>query len=137
MSETGLVLQLFLLSAIVLSSVSWHILIKGIGNVDNLWTFFLIITMVFLLTSSIISYFPFITNHFFLTIVIFSNIASLYIYSFPRSRWPHFGWIAIIGAIDTASGIPLPEISGIKRILLFFSRHRIANSQPHHCHQKG
>ena len=120
MSEAGIVLQLFLLSALVLSSVAWHILIKGIGNVDNLWTFFLVITMVFFLTTSIITYFPFVTSHFFLTIVIFSNIASLYIYSFPRSRWAHTGWLGIIGLIDIISGFLFLRFPESKEYSYFF-----------------
>lgn len=100
MFNIDIILQLFLLSAILLSSVSWHILIKGVGNVDNLWTFFLIITMVFFLSSSIISYFPFVTPHFFIATMVFTNISTLYIYSFPRSRWPHSVWLAVIAILD-------------------------------------
>ena len=120
MSEAGIVLQLFLLSAIILSSVAWHIIIKGVGNVDNLWTFFLVTTMVFFLTTSIISYFPFVTSHFFISILIFSNIASLYIYSFPRSRWPHTGWIAVIGIVDIASTFLFLHFPESKWISYFF-----------------
>ena len=100
MFDISIILQLFLLSAVILSSVSWHVLIKGVGNVDNLWTFFLVITMVFFLSTSIISYFPFVTLHFFIATMIFTNISTLYIYSFPRSRWPHSVWIAVITIID-------------------------------------
>lgn len=120
MSETGLILQLFLFSAIILSSVSWHILIKGVGNVDNLWTFFIIITVVFFLTTSIISYFPFGTTHFFISIIVFSNIASLYIYSFPRSRWPHPGWLAVIGIIDLLSAVIFIRLPESKEFSYFF-----------------
>lgn len=120
MSEAGVVLQLFLLSAIALSSVAWHILIKGVGNVDNLWAFFLVTTMVFLLTTSVISYFPFVTSPFFFTVIVFSNLATLYTYSFPRSRWAHQGWLAVIGVVDTAAGYLFFKYPESKEMSYFF-----------------
>lgn len=103
MTEGGFFLPFFILFAIIFSSTGWHILFKGIGTVDNLWLFLLFLIISFITVSSIISYFPYPSLTFFISILIFANLATLYIYSFPRSIWPNPLWFLIILTADIIS----------------------------------
>ncbi|MDX9805509.1 MAG: ATP-binding protein [bacterium] len=105
MSETGFFLPVFLFFAIVISSLGWQILIKGVGVVDNLWAFGLLFSTVFMLTASIVTYFPFSGNAFFISILIFMNLTTLYVYSFPKSIWPNMIWFLFIITADFLSSV--------------------------------
>ncbi|HSW60703.1 MAG TPA: histidine kinase dimerization/phospho-acceptor domain-containing protein, partial [bacterium] len=96
MSETGFFLPVFLFFAVVISSLGWQILIKGVGIVDNLWTFGLLFSTVFMLTASVVTFFPFSGNAFFISILIFMNFTTLYVYSFPKSIWPNIIWLLFL-----------------------------------------
>ncbi|HNW82075.1 MAG TPA: HAMP domain-containing sensor histidine kinase [bacterium] len=103
MTEGGFFLPFFILFAIIFSSIGWHILFKGVGTVDNLWLFLLFLIISFITISSIISYFPYPSLTFFISILLLANFATLYIYSFPRSIWPNPLWFMIIVIADIIS----------------------------------
>lgn len=114
MAETGVILPVFIFFGIAISSLSWQILIKGTGTVDNLWTFGLMISSVFLISASVATYFPFSGLTFIISILIFLNFSTFYIYSFPKSIWPSPIWIALLLLADVLSiaiFLSFPDIS--------------------------
>jgi signal transduction histidine kinase len=121
MPETLGVLQFFQLFLIVmLSSFTWHIMLKGKGSLDNLWLFGMLLLLLFNVTFSIVSYFPFTSDVFFAGTVIFLLMAALYLYSFPRSVWPNYSWAVIFGIIVTAGKIIFNRYSSDQYLAYFF-----------------
>lgn len=96
MAETGFALPVFLFFGIIISSLGWQILIKGTGTVDNLWTFGLMISTVFLVSGTMVTFFPFSWLTFFISVLIFLNFSTLYVYSFPKSILPNWIWLLLI-----------------------------------------
>ncbi len=105
MSEAGFFLPVFLFFAVVISALGWQILIKGVGIVDNLWTFGLLFSTVFMLTASIVTFFPFSGNSFFISVLIFMNFTTLYVYSFPKSIWPNMIWFLFVIIANILSSV--------------------------------
>ncbi len=109
-----------LLFLMVFSSFTWHIMLKGRGNVDNLWLFGLLLTLIFNVTVSVINYFPFVLPSFFTGTILFMIFTALYIYSFPRSVWPGYIWGVILGIIAAASKMFFLRHESVPYISYFF-----------------
>lgn len=105
MTEGGFFLPFFIFYAVLLSSIGWHILFKGVGTIDNLWIFLLFLSISFVTVSSMVSYFPYPSLTFFIAMMVMMNLGTLYIYSFPRSIWPNPVWIVFMIIADSVSFI--------------------------------
>ena len=96
MAESASFLYFVIFFAIAISSIGWHIMIKGKGVPQNLWLFFIMMSNVFVFSSIIAVYFPFSKVYFFVAMLCFVIFSTLYIYSFPHGVIPNIIWTAII-----------------------------------------
>ena len=64
-------------------------MIKGKGVPQNLWMFFIMMSEVFILSSTAAVYFPFSKVYFFVAMLCFSIFSILYAYSFPHGVIPN------------------------------------------------
>ncbi len=96
MSESPSFLYFVIFFATVISSVGWHIMIKGRGLPQNLWMFFIMMSDVFIFSSLAAVYFPFSKVYFFVALLCFVIFSTLYIYSFPHAVLPNLIWMVTI-----------------------------------------
>ena len=71
-------------------------MIKGKGVPQNLWMFFIMMSEVFILSSTAAVYFPFSKVYFFVAMLCFSIFSILYAYSFPHGVIPNIIWTVSI-----------------------------------------
>ena len=96
MSESVSFIYFVIFFAIVISSLGWHIMIKGRGLPQNLWLFSIMMSTVFIFSSVVAVYFPFSKVYFFVALLCFVIFSTLYIYSFPHAVLPNIIWMSII-----------------------------------------
>ena len=104
MIESGFLLFFMIFEAVLISSLGWHIMIKGRGIPQNLWLFFVMMAYVFIFSAQISSYFPFSKIYFFVAVLISIIFSTLYVYSFPHGVMPRAAWNIFIILFILLSG---------------------------------